>query len=264
MEVTDILRDRAATPAGLQRMVTVSLAVHATVIGILLLTPASLIGRRTNEPRSVMTISLSGAGEGPRNGGFTAAASRPVQVQSPPEETPKREPERPPAAKAPEMVMPTAKPVAKPPKTPPPPVKDAPDEARGRTPTRGAETSKGQAIAFTGARGQGFGGLSTGGGPGAGSTLDVADFCCPDYLATMIDRIRSVWQQNQGSSGECVIKFTIQRSGQIVESSVERSSGAALLDMAALRAIAGTKTLNPLPAAFPNPTLTVHLNFQYQ
>ena len=46
---------------------------------------------------------------------------------------------------------------------PAPAVKQAPDEARGRTPTRGAETSAGSAVAETGARGQGFG-LSTGGG----------------------------------------------------------------------------------------------------
>jgi TonB family protein len=61
-----------------------------------------------------------------------------------------------------------------------------------------------------------------------------------------------------------LVRFTIQRSGQIVEPSVEKSSGSPVLDMAALRAVAGTRTLNPLPQAFPNPTLTVHLNFQYQ
>jgi TonB family protein len=264
MNVTDILRDRAAAPDGLQRMVTVSFAVHAAVVAALLLAPGSLVGRRSSEPRSVMTISLSGAGEGPRNGGFTAAASRPVQVQTPPQETPKREPERPPAARTPEMVMPTNKPLAKASNTPQPVVKDAPDAAKGRTPTRGAETAKGQSVALTGARGQGFGGLSTGGGAGSGLRLDVADFCCPDYLATMIDRVRSVWQRNQGATGECVVKFTIQRNGEIVEPSVEKSSGSALLDMAALRAITGTRTLNPLPAAFPNPTLTMHLIFQYQ
>jgi len=142
-------------------------------------------------------------------------------------------------------------------------VREAPDEARGRTPTRGAETSKGNAVAFTGARGQGFG-LSTGGGAGTGSTLDVADFCCPEYIATMIDRIRSAWQQNQDARGDCIVKFTIQRSGQIADASIERSSGSTLLDVAALRAIVVTKTLNPLPAAFTNPTLTVHLNFQYK
>ncbi len=262
MDVTDVLRDRAQAPDGLQRMVLLSLAVHIVFVSAALLTPGTLIGRRAEAPRNVMTISLSGAGEGPRNGGFTAAAAQPVQVQTPPEDS-KREAARPPAARTPEMVMPTNIP-ARSSKTPPPVVKNAPDDAKGRTPTRGAETSKGQSTAFTGARGQGFGGLSTGGGAGSGSTLDVADFCCPDYLATMIDRVRSAWQEKQGATGDCIIKFTIQRSGQISEPAVEKSSGSSLLDIAALRAVAGTKTLNPLPAAFPNPTLTVHLTFQYK
>jgi TonB family protein len=161
------------------------------------------------------------------------------------------------------MVLPTNKPSAKAARTPAVIVKQAPDDARGRTPTRGAQTTPGNSVAYTGARGQGFG-LSTGGGAGSGSTLDVADFCCPDYIAMMIDRIRSAWQQNQGATGEVVVRFTIQRSGQIAEPSVEKASGSPVLDLAALRAVAGTRTLNPLPPAFPNPTLTVHLNFQYQ
>jgi hypothetical protein len=32
----------------------------------------------------------------------------------------------------------------------------------------------------------------------------------------------------------------------------------------AQRAVTLTKQLPPLPEAFPNPTLTVHLNFEYQ
>ena len=261
MDVTDVLRDRAQPPDGLQRMVTLSFAVHVVLVVAILLTPGGLLGRRSEEPRRVMTISLSGAGEGPRNGGFTAAAAQPVQVQTPPEPG-KREPARPPAARTPEMVMPTT--TAKPSKTPSVVVKNAPDDAKGRTPTRGAETSAGQAAAFTGARGQGFGGLSTGGGAGSGSTLDVADFCCPDYLATMIDRVRSAWQNNQGASGLCIVRFTIQRTGQITDATVEKSSGLSTLDLAALRAVVGTRTLNPLPAAFPNPTLGVHLTFEYK
>jgi protein TonB len=261
MDVTDVLRDRAQPPQGLQRMVMLSLAVHVVLFVAILVSPGSLIGRRVEESRSVMTISLSGAGEGPRNGGFTAAAAQPVQVQTPPDPG-KREPARPPAARTPEMVMPTN--AAKPSKTPPVVVKSAPDDAKGRTPTRGAETSKGQATAFTAVRGQGFGGLSTGGGAGSGSTLDVSDFCCPDYLATMIDRIRSAWQQNQGTTGDCTIKFMIQRNGEITQATVEKSSGSSILDIAALRAVLGTKTLNPLPSAYTNPTLGVHLTFEYK
>ena len=120
----------------------------------------------------------------------------------------------------------------------------------------------GAAIAETGVRGQGFG-LSTGGGPGSGSSLDVADFCCPEYIVTMLERIRSVWVQNQGTRGQAIVKFTIQRDGRITGYEVEKASGSPVLDLAALRAVAQTRTLPPLPNQFPNPTLTVHLNFEY-
>lgn len=260
MTVTDILRDRGQEPAGLQRMVTVSLLAHLAIGAVLILVPGSLFGRASEAPRNIMTISLAGAGEGPRNGGLTSAASQSVQVQTPPEEPQKREPVRPPAAKTPEMVMPAAK--TRNSKTSAPVVKQAPDDARGRTPTKGAQTSFGNAVAYTGARGQGFG-LSTGGGAGSGSSLDVADFCCPEYIVTMIDRIRSVWQSNQGATGVVLIKFTIQRDGRITDYSVASSSGSPVLDTAALRAVAGTRTLNPLPAQFSNPTLGVRLSFEY-
>ena len=258
MEVTDVLRDRMQTPAGLQKMVAVSVGVHVALAVALLLSPAQWISRPIESPKTVMNISLGGGGA--QTGGMTAIGGQAIQVQTPPEDT-KREAARPPAAKTPEMTLP--KPGAKPLKTTPGPVvKQAPDEARGRTPTRGAKTSAGSAVADTGSRGMGFG-LSSGGGPGAGSSLDVADFCCPDYLFTMVERIRGAWVQSQGASGQVLVKFTIQRDGTLTSGQVERGSGNATLDMAAQRAVAMTRKLGPLPDAFPNPTLTVHLNFQY-
>ncbi len=142
-------------------------------------------------------------------------------------------------------------------------IKEAPDQARGRTPTKGAQVAPGTTVADTGIRGQGFG-LSTGGGPGTGSTLDVQDFCCPGYIALMVERIRSAWQRDQGTTGQALVKFTIQRDGSITNAAVERGSGTFTLDAAAQRAILLTRTLPPLPGEFPNPTLTVHLSFEYQ
>jgi TonB family protein len=111
-------------------------------------------------------------------------------------------------------------------------------------------------------RGQGFG-LSTGGGSGSGSRLDVADFCCPDYLMTMVERIRGHWDTRAEVPGEVIVVFTIQRDGSITNVTVERSSGFIALDLNAQRALVNARQLPPLPAAFTNPTLTVHLNFQY-
>jgi TonB family protein len=141
-------------------------------------------------------------------------------------------------------------------------VKEAPDSARGRTPTRGEEQAAGSAVAETGARGQGFG-LSTGGGVGSGSRLDVADFCCPDYLTLMVEKIRSNWNARAGSVGEVMVAFTLDRDGRIGGVTQETSSGNAVLDLNAMRALVATRQLPPLPSAFPNPSLTVHLNFQY-
>jgi TonB family protein len=261
MDVTDVLRDRVKEPPGLQRMAALSAAAHGCLVAALLLAPRQWLAHETELPRAIMTISLGGGGEGPANGGLTAIGGRAVQVEAPPEELKRPEAVRPPAAKTAEMTVP--QPGVKPTKAPTTSVKQAPDDARGRTPTRGAETSAGSAIAETGNRGQGFG-LSSSGGPGTGSTLDVADFCCPDYLMIMMDRIKTNWNQRQEVGGQVIVKFTIQRDGQLRDVVLEQPSGNPILDLAAQRAVVVTKQLPPLPAAFPNQTLTVHLNFQYQ
>ncbi|MBZ5560553.1 MAG: TonB family protein [Acidobacteriia bacterium] len=259
MDVTDVLRDRMQPPAGLQWMVLASLALHGALATAVILAPGNWLRRPATAPRVTMTISLSGGGDGPRNGGMTAVGGRPVQVQRPPEEAPRREAITPPAAKAPAMTLP--RPNVKQTKAAPATVKQAPDEAKGRTPTKGAEPSFGTSLAITGARGMGFG-LASGGGPGSGSSLDVENFCCQDYLLLMIERIRSNWDQSQPFTGEVKVQFTIKRDGSLVNSSVEISSGNPTLDIAALRAVVMTKTIPPLPDAYPNPTLGMHLNFQ--
>jgi len=261
MDVSAVLRDRMQTPAGLEKMISVSVAVHLAVAGSILLARGDFL-KRHDVPPTLMTISLSGSA-GPENGGMTALGGRAIQTAAPPEEIPKREAPRAPAAKTPDMTVPL--PNTKPVKTSPAPsVKQAPDEARGRTPTKGAQPAFGSAIADTGVRGQGFG-LSTGGGAGTASSLEITgDFCCPEYLATMITRIRAAWNQDQGARGTSLIRFTIKRDGTIVDPTIFKSSGTVTLDTAALRAVLTTRTLPPLPDAFPNPALTMRLSFEYQ
>jgi TonB family protein len=122
---------------------------------------------------------------------------------------------------------------------------------------------EGSARAETGARGQGFG-LTTGGGGGAGAQLDVGDFCCPEYIETVVQRIHERWDQNQRIAGQVVVRFTIQRDGTLTGVSVFQPSGLVALDMAAQRAVLLTQRVPPLPPQFPNPTLTVRLTFEYQ
>jgi TonB family protein len=262
MDVSDVLRDRMHEPAGLQGMAVASVLAHAAIAALVVLAPGVWFGRAADPPHTVMTITLGGGTPGPENGGMTTMSGRPIQEQAPPVVKPPREAPAPPAPKAPAMTLP--RPGSVPLKRQPPAVAQAPDDAHGRAPTRGAEVSAGSALAETGVRGQGFG-LSTGGGASSGSAgwLDVADFCCPDYLALMVQRIRSNWNPQAETPGDVVVKFTIQRSGALTDTEVEQSSGYAALDLNARRALASTRQLPALPDAFPNATLTVHLRFQY-
>ncbi|HSK11275.1 MAG TPA: energy transducer TonB, partial [Vicinamibacterales bacterium] len=137
------------------------------------------------------------------------------------------------------------------------------EEARGRTPTTGPQERFGAAMAQTG--GYEFGsGLTSGGGGGTGGSLDVGSFCCPDYLITMRRLIQTNWNARQGVEGSVVVKFVIQRDGRLTDVEIEERTGLPALDLTAERAIVMTRQLPPLPAAFPDRSLTVHLRFNYR
>ncbi len=262
MEVTDVLRDRMQEPGGLPVTALVSLLLHAALGAALIVGPMRWLAPRAEEQRPVMTISLGGAGTGPQAGGLTSIGARPVQTTEP---APKREAVRAPAAAVPEMTVPIAKtPPAKAAKAPSKPteaVAPIPD-ATSKTLARGDELRTGTAVAETGARGKGFG-LSTGGAAGSGTTLDVGDFCCPEYVLLMNEKIFGNWNQKAEVAGLVIVKFTIQRDGRLTAVAVEQSSTYDALDFSARRAVELTRQLTPLPAAYPNPTLTVHVRFPY-
>jgi protein TonB len=244
-------------PDGLKRTIGISLIVHAALILGVALSPSSWRTQRT-EPREVMTISLGGA-PGPRAGGLTSMSGRPVQQAVPPQPEEKPAPIAPPAAKPPEMVEPTKaapKPQPKPTTTPP----TTTEQARAKTPSTGARVSEGQAKADTGVISDSIG-LSTGGG-GTGGQINLGTFCCPAYVAEMLQIIHRNWRQQQGARGDTVMRFVIDRQGTLSDIAVSRSSGNFLLDQAATRALTLTK-LPPLPREYTNPTLTVNLEFNF-
>ncbi len=90
-----------------------------------------------------------------------------------------------------------------------------------------------------------------------------SNFCCPDYLAQLVTAIHRSWDQNQGVVGSTTLRFTIARDGTVQAPQVEKPSGFIALDNSALRAVQITR-LPALPAAFDNPSLTVHMRFDYQ
>lgn len=260
--VSTVLAGRMRPAGGLGRTVGYSLVLHGAAAIALVAASALRAPAVLDLPKTIMTVNLAG-GPGPRAGGLNPLGGRPVQTTAPRPEPKRPEPLRPPAAKTPEMTLPAAGAKRAPkPAEPAPAVKSAPDEARGRTPVRGDQEQFGSAIAETGA--QGFGGLSTGGGGTRGIIDDVdGSFCCPEYLGVMQQRIQANWNSRQEVAGSALIRFRILRDGSIVDLEVERSSGFYALDYAAQRALVATRKLPPLPTAFPNSSLTVHLMFDY-
>jgi periplasmic protein TonB len=251
--VTDIIVARAQLSERLNTMIPWSIAAHIALFAFMIFMPASWRGAVDEGPRTVMTISLGGA-PGPRNGGLTTMGGR--TVQAPPPEPVKKIVETPPAPKTPEMALPTknARQVK-------PQPREAPKEATARTPSAG-QPQEGSTRVDTGARGQGFG-LTSGGGGGTGVTVDTANFCCPEYLAQMTTLIQNNWQSKQGVAGSVIMKFTITRAGAIENVLVEQPSGFQVHELASQRALLLTR-LPELPIQYPNPTLTVHMRFEYQ
>lgn len=256
--VSTILIDRAREVEGVNRMVTLSVAVHAAIIAALLLMPASW---RTAAPKAEavrMIISLGGA-PGPDAGGMTQMANRAVQAVAPPAAKPV--PVAPPAAKVPDMAVPdrTSK------VTPRTPVSKAPDKSASRKVTTGPEVKSGAARVETGGAQVPFGGLSTSSSGGTGGVrLDVGNFCCPEYITTMVQRIRENWNERQGAAGQATVKYTIRRDGMLANVEVEKSSGNPMLDLESRRAVLMTRQLPPLPREYTEPALTVHLVFDYK
>jgi TonB family protein len=177
-------------------------------------------------------------------------------------ETAKREVAPPVAAKTPAMTLPdknarVVKPSTK------PIVKEAPSDARGRTLSRGDLSTSGTTPVDTGVKGRGIG-LSSAGGTGSGVRLDITgEFCCPAYLEVMKEQIERHWSKRAETPATAIMKFTIQRDGTLTDITLEKPSGIVALDLRAQRAMTLTKQLPPLPAQFTNPTLTVHLYFEY-
>jgi outer membrane biosynthesis protein TonB len=255
--VTAVLLDRSRVAQDFSRMVLLSLVLHGVLLTVLVVLPHAFA--RAPEPRNVMTISLGGAA-GPVQGRFQESAKAVQQVAA---DTAKPKQDTPPALPKPEMVEPvkTAQPLPKA-IAKPEPAKEVP-QLHGRTPTQGAEVKPGMARVETKGAAVPFGGLATSGGGGGGAYTDVKDFCCPDYLIAVTEQIRRNWQQKQGQDGSAVVAFTIHRDGSITDVVPEQGVNP-LLTMASQRAILTTQRVAPLPAAYTNDHLTVHLAFQYQ
>jgi TonB family protein len=256
--VTEVLLDRTREAETFTQMVIVSLVAHAVLITAVAFAPGLWRATPIDKP-TVMTISLGGA-PGPVQG-HNPISTKPIQEAVPEAVKPKAE--APPALAKPEMIEPlkTAKPQPKA-AAKPEPRKDV-VQLHGSKPTQGTQVKAGSAKVETQGAAIPFGGLATGGGGAGAAYTDYQNFCCPEYLTTMVQLIQRNWQQKQGQDGTVQVKVTIQRDGTMTGIEVEQQS-TPFLNLAAQRAVVTTKQLPPLPAAFTGDHLTVHLVFQFK
>jgi TonB family protein len=252
--VSSTILARSREPEGLRSMMIASSAAHVVGLVALVVVPW-ILGPRTNQPETVMEVSLAGA-PGVQSGGMTALADRPVQQVTPKAELPKPQPPRPPAPKPPDMVEQVAKPA--PPK---PAVQKAAPTTRPAPPTTGAEVRPGQARVETGTQSN-EGGLSTGGGGTGGQAMNV-NFCDPAYLGQMVSIIYRNWNRQQAVTGRPIVRFVIQRDGTLTEVTLRQPSGYFALDLAATRAVELTHAIPPLPACYQYETYAMNLTFEY-
>ena len=257
--VSDILQNRKREPGGLKKTAAISLAAHAAAIAVILMIP-SVMPRAAQAPRVVMSISLGGS-PGPKTGGMQMIGGKPIQAALPstdPQIAKNTLPSL--AATPPKMVLPDPK---QKPRTPAKPTATSKDP-KGTAIGKGFETRAGTAKVETGAKNEGFGLSSGGTGGDGGVRVEGDNFCCPEYLVDLRDRIRKNWIERQQATGKVTMKFTVQRNGQITNIETEQASGNPTLDLASQRALVVTKSLAPLPAAYSERQLTVYLDFEYQ
>jgi periplasmic protein TonB len=242
---------------GFRRMVWISFAIHITVLAVYIFFPRNLFAKPAP---IVMTISLGG-GIGERTTGATPISNKQVEKVEPPPKRP--EPIKPNPAEKPNVMKVPEKPAPTPTKAiekPAPPVPERP-------PSTGSEIRKGTSAAETGSAGVNQG-LTVGGGSGAQAMLP-ANFCCMEWAQGAVALIEKNWNKTPpgGVKGDVIIKFTIHRDGSITDIELERASGSKLLDtnsLSAVRLAMIKEKFPPIPPAYTNESLTIHLTFPYK
>jgi outer membrane biosynthesis protein TonB len=249
--VTDVLLLRAEHEKGFSRSVISSLVVHTLGIVALFAAHQYLVTHRP-PPARVMTITLGGSA-GPRSTGMTSASARPVDQVAP---QPKHEPVRTASSQSNVMTLPVK---SEPKKTPETVDRTLPITST-KPPTIGQEIQKGTSLAETGSKTQDTG-LTVGGGAGSAATLEVNDFCCPEYIQQILQRVEAQWNKSVPGRGATVLRFVIHKDGSVTNITTDSTTNTFLENNSRVALVRAQ--LPPLPAEFKDDHLVVHLRFPY-
>ncbi len=247
--VDRLISERQRLDAGLHGTLLVSIVGHLLVVGGILVLPALL----PKEPP--LRIADGFAVVLPRGGGGSPTATSP------------------PAAPQPAPIASAAPAPAPPPKVLKPPTDEArhpnalpaPDAKRSsrRSPEPAAAAAP---RAAAGGTPSGTGSATPGlefGPPGPG-VPDGTDTGGDWYLAGVQQKIWMLWNQQikSGFTQPIGVTFTIMPDGQVTDVRVTVKSGAALLDMAAQRAVLNAAPCGPLPREYGQNPRTIQALFR--
>jgi len=98
--------------------------------------------------------------------------------------------------------------------------------------------------------------------------LNTEQFKFHSYYINLKRKIELVWEypylaRASGLQGRLLMRFVINRDGSLAEAKVLRSSGFALLDQEAIRAVHDASPFPPLPARMETERLVINATFEY-
>lgn len=98
--------------------------------------------------------------------------------------------------------------------------------------------------------------------------LNTEQFKFHSYYINLKRKIELVWEypylaRESGLQGRLLMRFVINRDGSLADAKVLRSSGFALLDREALRAVHDAAPFPPLPARMDTDRLVINATFEY-
>ncbi|MCI0699096.1 TonB family protein [candidate division KSB1 bacterium] len=223
----------------MKRAIIISAAAHLTILIVLWQVSLTLSRPVTRGYPRLMTAKLV-----VKPAAVTSRQATPEPAAAV-EATPKPEPPPEPVAETqqPAKVVVPAKPEKK---TPPAPKPSVP-------------TSSGTAGNSTKSANAGGSGASGGGNV---MKIDAEEFPFPYYLVQVQNKIEQQWHApSRQEQRATTVYFKISRSGEVEDVKIEQSSGNALFDQAAMRAVYYASPLPPLPAGSGLQSLGVHFDF---
>jgi TonB family protein len=261
--VDAVIEAREALDHGFSGGVIVSALVHGGLVAGALLTAYLAPRQPLVKVMDGFAVQMAG-GRGNPNPAPKAPA--PPPVSQPAKAEPAPEPEPPPQiAKPPQpterqglpdpdVKKPTTKPSAKPEPPRPAPRSSAAPAAGAGTPARTAAGGGG-----TGTANEPIGLAVLPDGAGVGTGIDTGDY----YMAGVQRKIWQIWLQQvkQTFPQPILVTFTLNPDGSVPSVQVTQSSGVAMLDLAARRAVQTAAPFSPFPKDYANRPLTVQARF---